>query len=78
MEITKSALCEVVATLTDFEKLQFYYENGRLFQVFKYFHSQMFRYLIFQSISQILHRILHLLIPLMSTPKSKKFMSENT
>ena len=42
MEITKSALCEVVATLTDFEKLHFYYENGRLFPVFQYFHSQMF------------------------------------
>ena len=33
MEITKSAHSEVVATLTDFEKLQFYNENGRLFPV---------------------------------------------
>ena len=42
MEITKTVLCEVVATLTDFEKLQFYYENGRLFPVFQYFHSWNF------------------------------------
>ena len=42
MEITKSAHSEAVATLTDFEKLHFYYENGRLFPVFQYFHSWNF------------------------------------
>ena len=39
MEITKSAHSEVYATLTDIKKLLFYYENGRLFPVFQYFHS---------------------------------------
>ena len=55
MEITKSALCEAYATVTDFEKLPFYYENWRLFPVIQYFRSIFFRYLIFQSIFQILH-----------------------
>ena len=32
----------LVGALTDFEKLHFYYENGRLFPVFQYFHSWNF------------------------------------
>ena len=78
MEITKSALCEAYASVTDFEKLPFYYENGRLFPVIQYFHSQNILYLIFQSISQILHKNPYLLMPHMSTPKSKNAMGENT
>ena len=76
MEITKSALCTAIATVTDFQKLP--YENGMLFPVIQYFHSQNILYLIFQSISQILHKNPYLLMPHMSTPKSKNAMGENT
>ena len=42
MEITKSALCMVVATETNFQKLPFYYENGRHFSVILFFYSWKF------------------------------------
>ena len=42
MEITKSALCMAVATVTDFHKLSFYYEKGRLFPSYSVFSPMAF------------------------------------
>ena len=77
MEITKSDLSEVLASLTCFEKLLFYSKFSMNFPFFIVFTNRLLQYLLFQSIFHVRHQILHLLIPHMNGFESKSFMSEN-
>ena len=77
MEITKSDLFEVLASLTCFEKLLFYSKFSRNFQFYIVLTNRLLQYSLFQSIFWGCQKILHLLIPHMYGSESKSFMSEN-